>query len=151
MHSLNKLLFTFLCVLGSFSINIAHSHESTCKCPKAEFSQKLGRILVQRFWKDVENQNVRAYSDQFDDTFQGLNLEGIYNKASQIEALKNLTVTSFKLKKLISVRHENTLVISYDFYAQGEGIVSGPCIDIWVKKGKEWKQVSHSYVPFLEE
>lgn len=113
--------------------------------------QKLGRRLVTFFWNNVKAQNVSVYSDLIADRFHGLNIQGIYNKCQQVSGLKSLTVTKFKLKHLKTVKYHHTLEISYDFHAKGVGIVSGPSIDIWHRHGKEWKLISHSYVPFLNE
>jgi hypothetical protein len=111
-------------------------------------TEKLAKKLVNKFWKDVEHQDVKAYSKLLAPHFQGINISGAYTRAQQISGLKGLTVTSFKITKLIASRFQDTLVISYDFTAQGMGIVSGPSVDIWHKKDQKWKQISHTYVPF---
>lgn len=111
-------------------------------------SETTGYRLVNRFWTHVMKQDVRAYSNMLACNFQGLNIDGIYNRQDQITGLSSLSVTSFQLKNLTTSRSGKTLVISYDFYATGDGIVSGPSIDVWHKSGKTWKQISHSYVPF---
>lgn len=119
-------------------------------CGTSERStQKLAKHLVDKFWNDVKRQDVHAYSHLLAARFQGLNTSGHYNKEDQISGLEGLTVTSFKIKNLIASRYGKTLVISYDFLAEGQGIVSGPSTDIWHKKKCQWKLVSHSYVPFL--
>lgn len=143
-----KSFFAFLCAFWIFGIvPTADAHEcirarNEC-CP-----QKRGEALVRRFWNSVERQDIKAYSEAIDCTFRGLNTAGIYNRDDQIAGLSSLTVTAFELRNLVSEKHGKTLVISYDFYAVGEGIVSGPSIDVWYQVCDGWKLISHSYVPF---
>lgn len=111
-------------------------------------THKLARRLVTQFWNDVKHQDVKAYSHLLAPHFQGINISGVYTRSDQISGLQSLTVTKFKITKLIASRFNSTLVISYDFSAKGKDIVSGPCIDVWHKNGPHWKQVSHTYVPF---
>ena len=110
--------------------------------------ETTGYHLVNSFWNSVMKQEVRVYSCKLACNFQGLNIDGIFDRQDQIAGLSSLTVTSFQLNNLTTSRSGKTLVISYDFYATGDGIVSGPSIDVWQKGGKTWKQISHSYVPF---
>lgn len=124
------------------------SSSSSCSCSEVS-AQELGRKLVTRFWTDVEEQNVKGYSRQMTPNFQGLNIHGIFNRQDQIDGLQNLTVTHFELRNLFAAIYNcDTLVISYDFVAEGEGIVSGPSLDTWCKVRGQWKLVNHSYVPF---
>ena len=115
---------------------------------KNSHSETTGYHLVNSFWTNVMKQDVRAYSNMRASNFQGLNIDGIYSRQDQITGLSNLSVTSFQLNNLTTSRFGKTLVISYNFNATGDGIVSGPSIDVWHKSGKTWKQISHSYVPF---
>lgn len=118
-------------------------------CSDANSSaDKLGCKLVSHFWSDVQHQDVAGYSRLLAARFQGLNTDGHYDKKEQISGLKDLTVSKFALKHLIAAQYGNTLVVSYDFVAKGQGIVSGPSIDVWQKKSCQWKLVSHSYVPY---
>lgn len=110
--------------------------------------EKLAKRLVNQFWTDVKLAKVKSYSRLLAHHFQGINTSGVYTRKQQIAGLQSVTVTAFTITKLIASKFGNTLVISYDFTAQGQGIVSGPSIDVWHKKGHEWKQISHSYVPF---
>ncbi len=114
-------------------------------------TQAIGYHLVNSYWKNVMQQDVASYSSKIACNFQGLNTHGIYTRENQITGLSNLTVTAFTLSNLTTSRFGKTLVISYNFYATGEGIVSGPSIDIWHKCGKKWKLISHSYVPFTSD
>lgn len=123
-------------------------YASKCSSSSEASTQVLATHLVTKFWNDVKEQDVTAYSRLIAKRFQGLNTAGHYNKDEQIAGLQGLTVTAFTLNNLIAARYEDTLVISYDFLAEGSGIVSGPSIDIWHKKKCRWKLISHSYVPF---
>jgi hypothetical protein len=133
--------------LSSFPV---FARDENGRSEAADCSQKVGYRLVHGFWKSVMEQDVRRYSRELDCSFQGLNLDGIYNRDDQIEGLSSLTVTSFELHNLCTACHGKTLVVSYDFYATGEDIVSGPSIDVWQKTCAGWKQISHSYVPFVD-
>lgn len=146
-----KITFPLACILGIGSFCISANVQARCHYGNdfsQDYAQKLGRLLATRYWKDVEKQNVEAYSNKIACTFQGLNVDGIYNRDDQINGLMNLTVTQFKLKNLVVADHRETLVISYDLIAQGEGIVSGPSMDTWQRICNEWQLISHSYVPF---
>ncbi|MBS0635323.1 MAG: hypothetical protein JSR37_07670 [Verrucomicrobia bacterium] len=120
---------------------------SAKNAPKQEHTAE-GYRLVHSFWNCVMNQDVVCYSKKLACNFQGLNLDGVYTQQDQISGLLGLTVTSFELQNLLTAKSGNTLVISYDLYATGEGIVSGPSIDVWHKTHDGWKMISHSYVPF---
>lgn len=137
-----------LCAMGTLCLTPdVHGGE---KQENVEYlNHKLASTLVHRFWRDVQHQDVAGYSSQLALRFQGLNIQGHYDRNEQIEGLENLTVTKFKIKNLHAARYDDTLVISYDFLAKGEGITSGPSIDVWFHRNSEWKQISHSYVPFL--
>ncbi len=138
MNLLKKVIIfsVFVCTFTSCAL-FASSHQET-----------TGYHLVHSFWESVMRQDVESYSHKLSHNFQGLNTDGIYNRHDQITGLSGLTVTSFQLENLKTSRSGKTLVISYDFYATGDGIVSGPSIDVWQKCDKTWKQISHSYVPF---
>lgn len=136
------------CALGTLCfVPSVHASEQQ---QNAEYSNhKLANTLVHRFWRDVEEQDVAGYSRQIALRFQGLNISGHYDRDEQIAGLESLTVTKFKIKNLSAAKYEDTLVVSYDFLAKGEGVTSGPCIDVWFHRNGEWKLISHSYVPFL--
>ena len=110
--------------------------------------EAFGKALVTNFWNQVVQQDVKGYSFLIAKNFQGLNTDGVYNRDDQISGLQGLTVTSFTLENVFVAKYHRTLVISYDFIAEGEGIVSGPSIDVWHDRDGHWKLVSHSYVPF---
>lgn len=125
------------------------AHECSGHESSEPFFNEIGTQLVTQFWNDVENQDVKAYSHKLACSFQGLNTNGIYDRNDQITGLENLTVTDFLLVNVVSAWHHGTLVVSYEFFAEGTGIVSGPSIDIWQKTTcGSWKLISHSYVPF---
>lgn len=113
-----------------------------------ESNEELATQLVNRFWKNVEHQRTKAYSNLLAIGFQGLNEQGHYDREDQIRGLKHSTLRSFKIKHLTAKRYAETLVISYDFYAHGKGLTSGPSIDVWHRRNRTWKLISHSYVPF---
>jgi len=145
-RSVFKALFIFG-MLSSVCITkpaLAQSHTLS----KEASEQKLAFKLVTKYWKAVERQDVKLYSHFLAPHFQGINISGIYTRNDQISGLESLTVTSFKLENLKASSFNDTLVISYDFQAQGQGIVSGPSMDIWHKKHNKWKLISHTYVPF---
>lgn len=142
-----KCVCTYLLTFGIFYFVSADARECSKWCQEND-SQKIGEKLVSQFWQNVEKQDICAYSKAIACSFQGLNLAGIYDREDQIFGLSHLTVTAFELKNLVQTQEGNTLIVSYDFYALGEGIVSGPSIDVWHKTSQGWKQVSHSYVPF---
>ncbi len=141
-------IYTSLFVLGSFCVNQTAQADECANSYSEISTEKLARSLVKHFWNEVKEQNVIGYSHLITNDFQGINVEGIFNKEDQVSGLQSSRVTKFKLKDLIAARHGNTLVISYEFLAEGSGIVSGPSIDIWYKKEGHWKIISHSYVPF---
>lgn len=141
-----KALFVFSMLSSFCKTNPAYAENQTIS--KETSNEKLAFKLVSKFWKAVERQDVKLYTELLAPHFQGINIAGIYTRSEQITGLKNLTVTSFKLENLKASSFEDTLVISYDFHAHGHDIVSGPCIDIWHKKHNKWKQISHTYVPF---
>lgn len=149
---LQSVIFRFLsasiALIGMMSLH--QSAYATCPCSTSseERTEEIAEALVNRFWTEVKNANVKGYSKLLAKGFQGINIDGIYTRKDQITGLKNLTVTSFKINHLIASKFDNTLVISYHFHAEGQGIVSGPSIDIWQREGFFWKQISHSYVPF---
>lgn len=142
-----KCACTYILTLGIFCIVSADARECSQSCQEND-SQKIGEELVSQFWQNVEKQDIRAYSKAIACSFQGLNLAGIFDRADQIYGLSHLTVTAFELKNLVQTSQGKNLVVSYDFYALGEGIVSGPSIDVWHKTSQGWKMISHSYVPF---
>ncbi len=153
---MSKILFSSLIALGVFiggnaleGSSLSHYHDKNSDC-RAEDSQELGEYLVNKFWRDVKYQRVNAYSELIARGFKGLNIFGHYDRNDQISALQNLTVTVYDLRRLRVSRFGNTLVIAYNFYAEGENITSGPCIDVWKRRncGSEWLLISHSYVPF---
>ena len=144
--ALNRI-FAFLLTFGIFCIELADARECSQWCQEND-SQEIGEKLVCQFWQNVERQDIKAYSKALDCSFQGLNLEGIFDREDQIYGLSHLTVTAFELKNLVQTGQGKILVVSYDFYALGEGIVSGPSIDVWHKTSRGWKLISHSYVPF---
>jgi hypothetical protein len=143
-------IYASLLLLGSFCLTeTAHAHCDKCSSSSKEIStQKLARSLVKHYWNEVKEENVKGYSRLIALGFQGLNINGIYNRNDQISGLQGLTVTKFRIEDLVAARYKNTLVISYEFLAEGTGIVSGPSIDIWFENDGEWKLISHSYVPF---
>lgn len=152
----NNVILTYMryCLIACmlvFSVSMTEGQAEASECPRVtckDHTQKIGEKLVCSFWKSVERQDIQAYSNAIDDTFQGLNQGGIYNREDQIMGLSGLTVTAFELQNLKAARHGKSLVISYDFYALGEGIVSGPSIDVWHDTCEGWKLISHAYVPF---
>lgn len=144
-------LFVILSTIGMVCITPSLvAFECSTSSSINESDQKLGRKLVNQYWNDVKHQDVQSYANKISKHFHGISIQGIYDKCQQVNGLENLTVTSFRLENLVAVRYCNTLEISYNFHAEGEGIVSGPSIDIWHKKGEKWKLISHTYVPFLD-
>lgn len=135
--------------LGTLSASKPKDARKELKSSKKS-SQRLGFTLVNHFWEEVEEQDVNAYSELLAPHFQGINVDGIYTRSEQISGLEGLTVTSFTITNLIAARYCNTLVVSYDFTAEGDGVTSGPSIDIWEEKDHEWKLISHSYVPYQD-
>lgn len=139
----------FACsALALSSSAYAHEHHSTGE--EEPDTNEIAYRLVNNFWRAVEHQNVQKYSRMLSHCFQGLNISGHYNREDQISGLENLTIDRYRIRDLIASRFGDTLVISYNLYATGEGIVPGPSIDVWHKENCSWKQVSHSYVPFSE-
>ncbi len=121
-------------------------------CIEAGFDKgtatNVAHRLVHNFWSAVEHQNTKLYSKLIADCFQGLNIDGHYDKKDQIEGLESLRILRFKIHRLHAVRQGDTLVVSYDFQARGQGVTSGPSIDVWRTHGHYWRLISHSYVPF---
>lgn len=130
----------------------SHCHSSECSssCCNHNSADVLAQQLVESFWRDVQQQNVAAYSKKIATQFQGLNLEGIYDKSQQVQGLSEATLTTFQINHLRAARYGNTLQVAYDFLAEGEGIVSGPSLDTWRKERCGWKLIAHAYVPFLQ-
>lgn len=146
IKNMSYLALLAILLMGVLPVH-AREHEGS-SASHEESTEKLAMALVAKFWKEVEHQNVEGYSKLLAIGFQGLNISGHYNRNDQISGLEGLTVTKFKLKNLIAARYLDTLVISYDFLAQGTGVTSGPSIDIWHQEKCHWELVSHSYVPF---
>lgn len=142
-----KGLYVSMMALGAISIDGYVLAEEAQYFEKDNFN-KFGYHLVRHFWNNVKNQNVRGYSKQIGAQFTGLNTSGEYDRKDQISGLENLILTDFTFQNLKTVRYENTLVIAYDFYAEGEEVTSGPSIDVWNLKDNRWNLISHSYVPF---
>ncbi len=138
------IFYVLFCICSCSFLSAAH----VAVKEENSSNQTTGYHLVNSFWNSVMKQDIGKYSSKLACNFQGLNIDGIFNRQEQIAGLSSLTVTSFYLSNLTTSRSGETLVISYDFYATGNGIVSGPSIDVWQKCGKKWKQISHSYVPF---
>lgn len=111
--------------------------------------KEMGKKLANQFWRDVKHQRVHAYSELIAHDFKGLNESGPYNRNDQIEGLEGLSVTEFDIRHLSAAQYGDTLVFSYYFVAEGEGITSGPSIDVWQRVKGKWLLVSHSYVPFV--
>ncbi len=147
MVTLRKRTLIFCLLFCICSCGFLSAAQAANKSENSQ-NQAIGYHLVNSFWNSVMQQDVRSFSSKLACNFQGLNIGGTYNRQDQITGLSTLTVTSFHLTNLTASRCGKTLVISYDFYAMGNGIVSGPSIDVWYKCGKRWKQISHSYVPF---
>lgn len=143
------LLAFMLVIAALFTSNDLQAQHNSSQGSSTEFFNEIGERLVTQFWTDVENQDVAAYSKLIACSFQGLNIEGVYNRDDQIEGLENLTLTAFYLENVVAAWHNGTLVVSYNFFAEGDGVVSGPSIDVWQKTACGWKLISHSYVPFL--
>lgn len=141
-------LYASMLIFGSFCVNQNANANECSDSPFKNSTDKLASKLVNHFWDEVQQQNVTGYSHLITTDFQGLNIHGVFNKEDQVSGLQGLTVTKFKIENLVAARYKSSLVISYDFLAEGKGIVSGPSIDIWHKKEGHWKQISHSYVPF---
>jgi len=144
-HSYKVLLATTF-VIGT--VIVSQSAHADASRHIERDTEKLAKTLVTKFWDEVKDQNVRGYSELLAFPFQGENISGHYNRRQQIAGLKGLTLTKFKLKNLIAARYCDTLVISYDFWAKGTGVTSGPSIDIWKQGKRDWKLISHTYVPF---
>lgn len=146
-NTLGMAFCTSLLAIGALCI-CQPGYASKWSSSSEKSTRTLARHLVTEFWNDVKEQEVTAYSKQISNRFQGLNTSGHYNKDEQIAGLQGLTVTAFTLNHIVAARYKDTLVIAYDFLAEGVGIVSGPSIDIWHKKKCRWNLISHSYVPF---
>lgn len=145
-----SVLCTAAFAFGTFALSPA-AYGSECPCGRDEVNtEETAYRLVHNFWRAVKYQNVEEYSRLLAPGFQGLNLNGHYNREEQISGLENLTLRKFRIKDLVASRYGDTLVISYNIFAKGEGFTPGPSIDIWHCKNNCWKQVSHSYVPFPE-
>lgn len=148
LSKIYSIIFSAVFACCSFGLNTAAVADE-CHCAHKKLNtEELAHHLVHHFWRAVKHQDVEEYSSLLAIGFQGLNVNGHFNRQDQISGLEGLTITKFKIDDLIASRYGDTLVISYDLLAEGDGIVPGPSIDIWHKKGCSWKQVSHSYVPF---
>ncbi len=112
----NLGLCVTLLTLGALSTNHNLSaHDSSC-----ESSVALARALLDRYWNDVKNENVKAYSSKIACGFQGLSLSGrIYNRNDQITGFQKIILTAFKIEEITAVRYDESLVISYNFLAEG--------------------------------
>lgn len=148
--SLFKGLYFSIMALGAISMPCDVQAQESQYSDK-ELCNKFGYHLTHHFWSDVKHKNVKAYSKQIASQFKGLNISGDYDKRDQITGLENLSLTDFSLENLKISRYATTLVVTYDFHAEGEGVTSGPSIDVWNLKDNSWKLVSHSYAPFADE
>lgn len=115
----------------------------------SEKALKLGLALETRFWKAVQKQQVRMFSNMLDETFQGLAVSGVFTRKEFIATLTGKTLTHFEFINPIVRSSKNTLVISYDFLGTGSDVTEGPTVDTWIKKNGAWKMTSSSFVPFL--
>jgi hypothetical protein len=111
---------------------------------------ELGLALEIEFWTLVQNHEVKKFSRKLAPIFQGLNIERIFSKEEQIEALARSILINFDIRNPKATRSGNVLVFSYNFIAAGTGVTSGPTLSVWKKDDKIWKMVSHSFVPFIE-
>ncbi len=144
---------TRVCTLGLVSSLVALGVVGTSQNAYAEETfhtptEQLAKKLVKRFWTAVKHQHVHAYSNLLAPQFQGMNISGSFTRSQQISGLKNLTLTKFKISQLVASRHNDALVVTYNFTAKGKHVVSGPSMDIWQRQGRHWKQISHTYVPY---
>jgi len=142
---MSKAVFASTIVCGSLCVSVPASAQEYIE---KSATHHLASKLVTNFWNQVKKQDVKAYSKLFARDFQGMNVAGAYTRKQQIAGLQALTVTSFKITRLIASQVKDTLVVSYNFKAKGRNIVSGPSMDIWQKIDRRWQQISHTYVPY---
>ena len=142
-------VFVSIVTLGACLYSLpAHAHEDSSTSFNVSPREQLIARLVNTFWESVQRQDVRAYSKMLAPKFQGINIYGVYDRAQQIAGLQGLTVKKFKITHVFAAKYNDTLTISYNFTAEGRGIVSGPSIDIWQRINQKWKLISHTYVPY---
>lgn len=135
----------------SFHADLSGHHRGDhCHHLEQSDATTLGLALETRFWTLVQSQKVKKFSRMIPHIFQGLSIQGIYNREQQITGLTGATLTGFEIQNPKGTRTGDTLVFSYEFIVEaGSDLMPGPDVSIWKKYGKSWKIVSHSYVPFL--
>lgn len=96
---------------------------------------------------------VQTHDDKFEELisplFLGRNTQGIRNYDAEIEALKNLSITSFAINNIIESQDEDIRIISYDFTATGANPINDHRISVWQRKKHKhhqffWQLISHS-------
>lgn len=134
-----------LCVLNFNNtlnaIDVQNRHDRTLE---------LGIRLETEYWNLVKHQENKRAAKKVALTFQGLDIDGVYNRKQQIDGLIGVTLHNFSLRNPVAHRSQNILVFSYDFVAPGSDLTTGPNTTIWKKDNGSWKIVSHSYVPFTD-
>lgn len=110
-----------------------------------EHTRRLGLELETNFWTLVENHNTKGLKEKVSPIFQGQNPTAFQNRDQFIASLLPSQLTSFTFSKFIATQHHNVLVISYEFFPVGTGLVNGSNISVWKKGEHHWKMISHSF------
>src|SRR5680860_321110 len=92
-----KVLSTAILACSAFALSsAAYGHEHHSNGHHEEHAHKTAYDLVDNFWRAVQHQNVDEYSRLLAHGFQGMNLDGHYNRTEQISGLENLTLRKYK-------------------------------------------------------
>lgn len=149
-QSLSTVLYMAVLACGGLS---AMYPLNQVEASATERAFAFAKEMEQHFWKAVQNKDIEKFSDKLSHEFQGLNIDGIYDREEQIEGLTQADLISFKMSRIKVTFTPHAYVITYQFDSTGTGLTNGATMSVWARQHYHvdpklnWKMISHSYVP----
>lgn len=114
-------------------------------------SRLSGHSLEHDLWHLVQTHDDKL-NELVSPLFLGRDTQGLRNFDTEIDALRNLSITGFEINNIIESQDEDIRIISYDFTATGPIPINDHRISVWQRKKQKhhqflWQLISHSNFP----
>ena len=114
----------------------------------------LGEKLETELWENVKKENWKGLDNQISESFQGVNLEGVRNKAQEISFFRKANVKSFNLSNFKVTEGKNVMIVSYEIelaetFETERVFAKSPRLSVWQNINGNWQWIAHANLTLI--
>jgi hypothetical protein len=117
--------------------------------PTLIFSESsYGEKLLNRLWKDIQTNNVKAIKKYTSTRFQSIHFDGARNREQELELIQTLHIGNYALKNIQITRTGNVFIITYfvEILRDNCPFIT-PRLTVFKKIKGHWKWIAHANIP----